>query len=87
MKTSPQEFQTCLDAPEGARLEFKSATGGFHFDELVKYCVALANEGGGKILLGISDQRPRPAAISTTVIPGRMLGKMNSSTNAAFHSS
>ena len=59
MTTTPEQFQTHLEAPEGTRLEFKSATGGFHFDELVKYCVALANEGGGKILLGISDKRPR----------------------------
>ena len=59
MTTTPEQFQTYLDAPEGARLEFKAAAGGFHFDELVKYCVALANEGGGVILLGISDHRPR----------------------------
>ena len=59
MTTTLEQFQTCLDAPEGTRLEFKSAIGGFHFEELIKYCVALANEGGGKILLGISDKRPR----------------------------
>ena len=57
--TTAEQFQTYLDAPEGNRLEFKSATGGFHFEELIKYCVAVANEGGGKILLGISDKRPR----------------------------
>ena len=49
MPTSAADFQRYLEAPEGDRFEFKSASGGFHFEELVKYCVALANEGGGKI--------------------------------------
>ena len=59
MPTTAADFQRYLDAPEGDRLEFKSATGGFHFDKLTKYCVALANEGGGKIILGVTDRRPR----------------------------
>ncbi len=57
--TTPSDFQTYLDTPEGTRFEFKAAQGGFHFEELVKYCVALANEGGGKIILGVTDKRPR----------------------------
>lgn len=44
---------------EGENLEFKSARSNFHFEELTKYCVALANEGGGKIILGVTDERPR----------------------------
>jgi len=44
---------------EGENLEFKSARNNFHFDELTQYSVALANEGGGKIILGVSDARPR----------------------------
>ena len=51
MPATLTDLQTYLAAPEGARLEFKEAKGGFHFEELVKYCVALANEGGGKIIL------------------------------------
>lgn len=72
MPTTATEFQRYLDAPEGDRLEFKSATGGFHFDKLVKYCVALANEGGGKIILGITDRRPR-SVVGTQAFaePGR----------------
>jgi ATP-dependent DNA helicase RecG len=57
--TTPERFQSWLDAPEGTRREFKSATGGFHFEKLVEYCVALANEGGGEIILGVTDRRPR----------------------------
>jgi ATP-dependent DNA helicase RecG len=56
---TPEQFQIFLDSPEGRRLEFKEASGGFHFENLVKYCVALANEGGGKIILGVTDRRPR----------------------------
>ena len=57
--TTSAEFRALMKKPEGTRVEFKSASGGFHFDELVKYCVALANEGGGKIILGVTDGRPR----------------------------
>ena len=57
--TTPEQFQSYLEAAEGARFEFKQAKGGYHFEEVVRYCVALANEGGGKILLGVSDRRPR----------------------------
>lgn len=48
-----------LDAPEGSRIEFKSAAGQYHFEKLLQYCVALANEGGGTVVLGVSDRRPR----------------------------
>ena len=57
--TTPNEFNSLLESPEDCRVEFKSASGGFHFEELIKYCVALANEGGGTIVLGVSDKRPR----------------------------
>ncbi|MCE7987216.1 MAG: transcriptional regulator [Caldilinea sp. CFX5] len=57
--TTPEQFQAYLAAAEGTRIEFKEAKSNFHFDELVRYCVALANEGGGKILFGVTDRRPR----------------------------
>lgn len=57
--TTPDEFHALIESPESPRVEFKAASGGFHFDELVKYCVALANEGGGKIVFGVTDARPR----------------------------
>lgn len=59
MTTSLEQFQSWLSEPEGSRIEFKSATGGYHFEKLVEYCVAIANEGGGKIILGVTDRRPR----------------------------
>lgn len=44
---------------EDEHLEFKEAKSSFEFDELVKYCVALANENGGKLVLGVTDKFPR----------------------------
>jgi len=49
-----------LAAPsETEHLEFKSAKNQFDRKELTKYCAAIANEGGGHLLLGVSDARPR----------------------------
>jgi len=59
MPTSDEQLREWLDAPEGSQFEFKSAKENYHFDKLVDYCVALANEGGGKIILGATDRRPR----------------------------
>lgn len=47
------------NAPEGEHFEFKEAKNRFDFAEAAKYCCALANCGGGKFVLGISDKRPR----------------------------
>jgi ATP-dependent DNA helicase RecG len=57
--STPEEITRWLGEPEGERLEFKSARNNYHFEKLVNYCVALANEGGGKIILGVTDERPR----------------------------
>ena len=65
---SPIDLKAILNSPEGSRIEFKSAAGGFHFEELVKYCVALANEGGGRIVLGVTDKRPRKI-VGTAAFP------------------
>ena len=57
---TPQDLDALLALPEeNEHVEFKEAKGGFHFDKLVGYCVALANEGGGRIVLGVSDRPPR----------------------------
>jgi len=44
---------------EGERLEFKEARKSYPFDKLLRYCAAIANEGGGRIILGITDKRPQ----------------------------
>lgn len=44
---------------ETEKLEFKAARNQFDVEALINYCVALANERGGYLVLGISDERPR----------------------------
>ncbi len=44
---------------ETQNLEFKEAKIQFDNKKLYKYCVAIANEGGGYLLLGIADEPPR----------------------------
>jgi len=41
-------------------LEFKEAKIQFDNEALFQYCVAMANEGGGHLLLGVSNAPPRP---------------------------
>lgn len=72
LSTSPEELRRWLAAPEGSRFEFKEARTRYDFDKLVDYCVALANEGGGKVILGATDQRPRKICGSSAFEePGR----------------
>ena len=55
-----QGLQRLMDArSENEHLEFKEAKNRFDFEKLVGYCVALANERGGKMILGVSDRPPR----------------------------
>lgn len=57
--TSTGALADWLAEPEGEHLEFKEASENYQFEKLVKYCAALANEGGGKMILGVTDKRPR----------------------------
>ncbi len=59
MTVSIDMLQTWMNAREDEHLEFKEAKKNFHFETLVKYCVALANEGGGRMILGVTDKLPR----------------------------
>lgn len=63
--TDIQTLEKWLQDTEGENLEFKSARNRYGLDELTEYCVALANEGGGKVILGVSDRRPRTVVGST----------------------
>ena len=57
--TPLERLDAWMAEPEAERLEFKEAKANYDFDKLAKYCSALANEGGGRIILGITDKRPR----------------------------
>jgi ATP-dependent DNA helicase RecG len=48
-----------LTDSEDERLEFKEAKTQFDSEKLTRYCVALANEGGGHLILGVTDKMPR----------------------------
>ncbi|MEZ5469197.1 MAG: ATP-binding protein [Lysobacterales bacterium] len=60
MRTTVQQIDLWRQAPsEHQRLEFKEAKEQFDSRKLAEYCVALANEGGGVLLLGVADRPPR----------------------------
>lgn len=59
MSVDLAQLHAWLGAGEDEHLEFKEAKNRYDFEELVKYCVALANEGGGTMILGVTDKRPR----------------------------
>ena len=73
---TPQELDALLALPEeNEHVEFKGAKNNFHFDKLVDYCVALANEGGGRMVLGVSDRPPRRVVgTSAFELPARTCG-------------
>ncbi len=61
MSTNPEQIDLWRRAAsEHQRLEFKEAKNQFDTRKLSEYCVALANEGGGVLLLGVADKPPRP---------------------------
>ncbi len=53
------ELQALMASSEDEHLEFKEAKASFSQDKAMKYCCALANEGGGHFILGVTNQRPR----------------------------
>lgn len=69
MNTTPQQIDLWRQAAsEHQRLEFKEAKQQFDTRKLHEYCIALANEGGGVLLLGIADKPPRQV-VSTRAFP------------------
>lgn len=59
MTITTQQFEEWLDNNENEHLEFKKAQDSFSVDDLLRYCCALANEKGGKLILGVTDKKPR----------------------------
>lgn len=60
MVTTPDQINVWLASrSEHQRLEFKEAKNQFDAQKLNRYCVALANEGGGELVLGVTDKAPR----------------------------
>lgn len=66
-----------LTAPvETENLEFKEAKKQFDTTKLLKYCVALSNEGGGYLVLGVSDKRPRRVVGSNAFLSASSLNRV-----------
>ncbi|WP_292754891.1 ATP-binding protein [Nostoc sp. NMS4] len=55
-----ETLEKWLNAPaETENLEFKEAKQQFNKVDLLKYCIALANEGGGYLVFGVTNKPPR----------------------------
>lgn len=52
-----QALKELLSTTEDEHLEFKAARNDLDKDTVVKYCAALANEGGGKLILGVKNEK------------------------------
>lgn len=52
-------IEEILVAKEGENFEFKTAKNHFEYLELQKYASAISNNGGGRIVFGVTDARPR----------------------------
>ncbi len=61
-----------LQALENESLEFKAARSSLDKDTVAQYCCALANVGGGQLVLGISDELPR-TIVGTNAYQGAAL--------------
>jgi len=68
MNTDLKTLRNWIRAAENENLEFKQAQKQFDSEKLTHYCVALANEGGGKFILGVTDKFPRQV-VGTKAFP------------------
>lgn len=78
MITTPQQIDVWLSVRrEHQRLEFKEAKTQFDTRKLCRYCVAIANEGGGHLILGVTNDPPR-RVIGTKAVndPSDMAAKL-----------
>lgn len=69
MSTTPHQIDLWRQArSEDQHLEFKEAKNQYDTTNLQEYCVALANEGGGVLVLGVADKPPR-SVVGTKAFP------------------
>ncbi|MBE5784944.1 MAG: transcriptional regulator [Clostridiales bacterium] len=61
----PFAVEELLEAKEGEGIQFKEAKTRFDSNEAARCCCALSNCGGGKLVFGITDKRPRQVVGST----------------------
>lgn len=69
MSISVADIDRWLTEPtEHEHLEFKEARASFSAEKVCEYAVALANEGGGQLVLGVTDAVPR-RVVGTAAFP------------------
>ena len=69
MTITPIQIDIWRSSPtETQNLEFKEAGNQYDTRKLCRYCVAIANEGGGHLVLGIADKPPR-AVVGSLAFP------------------
>src|SRR6266849_1039050 len=60
MPTTIAELEQWMQAPKEIEgLEFKTAKDSYSGDKIMEYCVAIANERGGKFILVVTNNLPR----------------------------
>jgi ATP-dependent DNA helicase RecG len=69
LNTTVEELRKIIAEPECNSLEFKEAKTGFDFQTLLDYCCAIANEEGGKLVLGVTNRKPR-RIVGTAALQG-----------------
>ena len=67
MNTTIADLEQWMRIPREVEvIEFKEAKDTYSHTKLYGYCVAIANECGGKLILGVSDPLPRSLSLNTS---------------------
>ena len=80
METKPADevfLDTLLSQNETSGIEFRAATNSYSVDKAISYGAAIANEGGGYFVLGVSDSMPRGVLSTSAVVKFVKLGHRN----------
>lgn len=59
MDISSAQLDALIESIEDENLEIKEAKAQYSYEKLVKYCATLANERGGKMIFGVTNEKPR----------------------------
>jgi ATP-dependent DNA helicase RecG len=71
IQTTSEQLDRLINRLEDCNLEFKKAANSFDSRDLRDYCAALANERGGKLLLGVQQMPDKKGGVvGTTVYQG-----------------
>ena len=81
-----ETLEKWLSVPaENEHLEFKEASKSYRVDDVLKYCVALSNEGGGHFILGVTNDYPRKVIGTQAFASEKQLNKLKLSIVEQLH--